>query len=74
MTERIEIEFVSDTWRKALDLYMAEHAHGMNSYMLSRMHFERLMRLHAMTDAELALLGITRQEIIPYVFGDTLAA
>jgi len=74
VTDRIDIEFVPDTWRKKLDLYLLEHAHGMNGYMLSRMHFERLMRLHAMTDPELALLGLTREDIIPYVMGETIAA
>ena len=74
MTDRIDIEFVPDTWRKKLDLYLLEHAHGMNGYKLSRMHFERLMRLHAMTDPELALLGLTREDIVPYVMGETIAA
>jgi len=32
------------------------------------------MRLHAMTDPELALLGLTREDIVPYVMGETLAA
>ena len=74
MTRRIDIEFVPDTWRKKLDLYLAEHAHGMNGYMLSRRHFERIMRLHAMTEPELALLGLERDEIVPHVLGDLLAA
>ncbi|WP_306152576.1 DUF1127 domain-containing protein [Roseovarius sp. MMSF_3281] len=74
MTQRIDIEFVPDTWRKTLDLYLAEHAHGMNGYMLSRGHLERIMRLHAMTEPELALLGLKHDEIVPHVLGDLLAA
>ena len=66
------IQCLSSTWRRDLDLFMAERAPGMNAYMLSRTRLASVMRMHAMSDAELAGLGLRRADIPAFVFEDIL--
>ncbi len=68
----ISIAFCTPEWRSALDLYLAERAHGMNSYMLSRSRLASVARMHLFTDEELADMGLTRGEIPAFVFEDVL--
>lgn len=73
MTETtISIAFADPTWRSALDRYLAEHAHGMNGYMISRMRLASVARMNQMSDAELAALGLSRDGIPAFVFEDLL--
>ncbi|MET4100660.1 hypothetical protein ABIE58_000071 [Roseovarius sp. MBR-78] len=71
MTETdLTIQFTSPTWRRDLDLFMAEHAPGMNAYMLTRNRLASVARMHAMSDAELAAMGLCRADIPAFVFED----
>ena len=55
-----------------LDLFLAENVPGMNAYMLSRNRLSSVARLHAMSDRQLAGMGLTRAEIPAFVFEDLL--
>lgn len=73
MTETdLTIHYLPPHWRRDLDLFMAEHAPGMNGYMLSRQRLSSIARLHAMTDRQLAGMGLTRADIPAFVFEDLL--
>lgn len=56
----------------ALDQFLANIGQGFNAYLLRRSRIGEINRLNAMTDAELAKLGVTRERIPHYVFRDIL--
>lgn len=60
------------TWRHDLDLYLAERAGGMNAYMIARQRVLSVARLHSLSDAELAGMGLRRRDIPAFVFEDVL--
>jgi hypothetical protein len=73
MTETdLTVRFLPAAWRHDLDLFMAEHAPGMNAYMLTRTRLASVARLHAMSDAELAAMGLDRRDIPAFVMEDIL--
>ncbi|MEI4232117.1 DUF1127 domain-containing protein [Roseovarius sp. D22-M7] len=73
MTEpEMHIHLLPHDWRRDLDLFMTERAPGMNAYMLSRHRLSSMARLHAMTDRQLAAMGLTRADIPAFVFEDLL--
>lgn len=64
--------FLPAGWRRDLDLYLAERAGGMNAYMIARHRLVSVARLHGLTDAELAGMGLHRRDIPAFVFEDVL--
>ncbi|RXV66541.1 hypothetical protein C6W92_03490 [Roseovarius sp. A46] len=73
MTETdLTVRFLPATWRRDLDLFMAERAPGMNAYMLSRARLSSVARMHALSDAELAAMGLARRDIPAFVMEDIL--
>ena len=60
--------FLPAGWRRDLDLFLAERAAGMNGYMLARNRLVSVMRLNAMSDRELAAMGLRRADIPAIVF------
>jgi uncharacterized protein YjiS (DUF1127 family) len=68
----MHIHYLPRHWRRDLDLFMTEHAPGMNAYMLNRQRLSSIARLHAMTDRQLAAMGLTRSDIPAFVFEDLL--
>jgi hypothetical protein len=73
MTETdLTLHLLPATWRRDLDLFMAERAPGMNGYMLTRARLASVARLHAMSDAELAAMGLDRRDIPAFVMEDIL--
>jgi uncharacterized protein YjiS (DUF1127 family) len=68
----MQIDLLTPDWRRDLDLFMATRAPGMNAYMLSRNRLASLARMHAMTDRQLAGMGLTRADIPAFVFEDLL--
>jgi len=69
----VNIAFCTPDWRSALDLYLVEHAPGMNSYLLSRSRLASVARMHLLSDQDLAEMGLTREEIPAFVFEDLLS-
>lgn len=59
-------------WRRHLELFLIENAPGMNAYLLARSRLTSVMRMHAMTDSELAGMGLRRADIPAFVFEDIL--
>lgn len=64
--------FLPAGWRHDLDIFLAERAAGMNGYMLSQRRVESVMRLHALSDRDLAGMGLCRGDIPAFVFEDML--
>jgi|GEM_PF-620337 len=64
--------FLPAGWRRDLDVFLAERAAGMNGYMLSQRRVESVMRLQAMSDRDLAAMGLRRRDIPAFVFEDVL--
>lgn len=53
-----------------LDSFFASLGQGFNAYIERRSRSEEIRRLEAMTDAELAAMGISRERIPHHVFRD----
>lgn len=68
----LHIHYLPMQWRRDLDLFLTEHAPGMNAYMLSRNRLSSVARLQAMSDGQLAAMGLTRADIPAFVFEDLL--
>ena len=63
---------LSPGMRNALDRFFAELGQGFNAYLATRPKLVQIERLNALTDAELAEYGITRDGIPRYVFRDLI--
>lgn len=53
-----------------LDSFFTSLGQGFNAYIERRSRSEEIRRLEAMTDAELAAIGISRDRILHHVFRD----
>lgn len=56
-----------------LDLFFAGLGQGFNAYTLRRSRMREIQNLNACSDAQLARMGLTRDEIPHHVFRDLLA-
>ena len=63
---------LSPGMRNALDRFFAELGQGFNAYLASRPKLVEIERLYALTDAELAEMGLARDDIPRHVFRDLL--
>lgn len=73
MTDQtIAIAFARPGWRADLDRYLAERAHGMNAYVISRARLASVARMSLLSDAELAEMELRREDIPAFVFEDLL--
>lgn len=68
----LHTRFLPVTWRRDLDLFLAEHAAGMNGYMISRKRLASLVEMYSLSDSELAAMGLTHKDIPAFVFEDIL--
>ncbi|OWU85378.1 hypothetical protein ATO6_09385 [Oceanicola sp. 22II-s10i] len=57
-------------FRGRLDTFFSAFAQGFNAYVESRSRVAQIHKLNALSDAELAKRGITRDGIPAYVFRD----
>lgn len=53
-----------------IDGFFAGLGQGCNAYLESRARRDEIARLDAMSDGELARLGLTRDQIVAHVFRD----
>ncbi len=53
-----------------IDAFFASMGQGINAYMHRKSRMDQIEALNALTDAELAKIGITRDDIPRYVFRD----
>ncbi|MTH76427.1 DUF1127 domain-containing protein [Paracoccus aestuariivivens] len=58
------------TLRDRVDAIFARIGQGMNSYVEARSRHREIEALEAMSDKDLADMGITRDRIVHYVFRD----
>lgn len=56
--------------RQDVDLYFASLGQGVNPWLLQGARRQKLDRLYARTDKELAEMGLRREDIPAHVFGD----
>ncbi|SFO01057.1 hypothetical protein SAMN04487859_11334 [Roseovarius lutimaris] len=68
----LHTRFLPVTWRRDLDLFLAEHAAGMNGYMISRKRLASLVEMYSLSDSELAAMGLMHKDIPAFVFEDIL--
>lgn len=61
---------VSTGLRAQLDRFFASLGQGFNAYLEARSRSEEIERLNALSDAQLARMGLTRNEIVYHVFRD----
>lgn len=58
--------------KSALDRFFASIGQGFNAYLAARSRIDQIERLEAMSDSQLAELGLKREDIPRYVFRDLL--
>ncbi len=71
--EPVHLQFVRPGLRDRIDLYFASKGQGFNSAAYVRSRLASILHLDAMSDAELAACGLTRDGILPFVFEDCFA-
>ncbi|WP_323766283.1 DUF1127 domain-containing protein [Marinovum sp.] len=66
----LHFRFPAPGWRQRLDSYFAGLGQGVNAAALIRARLAEVAGLEALSDAELALLGLDRSDIPARVFQD----
>lgn len=56
--------------RERLDRFFIGLGQGFNAFLVARSRRDELIRLESMSDAELAQMGLKREDIPRYVFRD----
>jgi hypothetical protein len=69
----LHVQFVTPGLRNRIDLFFAERGQGFNAAAYIRPRLGSILRLDAMSDADLARCGLTREDILPFVFEDCFA-
>ncbi|GGB09721.1 hypothetical protein [Allosediminivita pacifica] len=73
-TPNVRIAMGRESLHGKIDRFFTERGFGVNPDGLRRARMREIITLEIMSDAELAHLGIGRDEILPFVFRDLLAA
>ncbi|MGJ8604270.1 MAG: hypothetical protein ACSHXH_09105 [Marivita sp.] len=68
--ESVQLTFIRPGLRSRIDLYFASKGQGFNPAAYIRQRMDSILHLESMTDAELAACGLTRDDILPFVFED----
>ncbi|SEO02310.1 hypothetical protein SAMN04490248_10166 [Salinihabitans flavidus] len=66
------ITFTQHSILKALDLFVVRQGMGFNPYLRSRERLHEAVALDSMSDADLAAMGLRREDIPAFVFSDLL--
>ena len=64
------IHFIPPGLRARIDLYFVEKGQGFNPAPYIRQRLASILMMEAMSDAELAALDLTRDDILDFVFED----
>ena len=72
MRDNVQIRMGHTPLMRKIDCFFASRGLGVNPYTLRRARLARIIALEASSDAELAEIGLERDEILPHVFGDLL--
>lgn len=73
LIEPLHLQFVRPGLCTRIDLFFAEKGQGFNAASYVRARLPSILRLEAMSDADLAACGLTRADILPFVFEDCFA-
>ncbi|SIO41521.1 protein of unknown function [Rhodovulum sp. ES.010] len=72
-TPYMTVKTVPGGMGERLDLFFAGLGMGFNAYSLRRSRMREIQTLNACSDAQLARMGLTRDDIPGYVFRDLFA-
>lgn len=72
--DNVQIGMGHTSLKRKIDLYLTEVGFGINPAALKRARMGQIIALESASDAELANLGIARDQILAFVFRDLLAA
>jgi len=68
--DTITIGFANSAIQSRIDLFFLERGLGLNPFPLVKQRLASILMLDAMSDADLAAMGLTRDDIVPFVFED----
>ncbi|MEQ9695730.1 hypothetical protein [Shimia sp. SDUM112013] len=68
------IEFQNDRLMQRLDLFLASQGMGFNAATEKRRRLHEAYALNALSDCQLAHMGMTRADIPAFVFADLLGS
>lgn len=71
--EPLQLHVIRPGLRTRIDLFLAEKGQGFNAASYMRARLPSILWLEAMSDSELATFGLTRDDILPFVFEDCFA-
>ncbi|MGP6086670.1 hypothetical protein [Antarctobacter jejuensis] len=72
--DNVKIGMGHTSLKRKIDIYLTEVGFGVNPATLKRSRMRQIIALESASDAELAGIGIDRDQILPFVFRDLLAA
>ncbi len=73
-TNNVQIGMGRTSLKQKIDIYFAGLGMGLNPYGLRRARMGEIITLEMKSDAQLATMGLTRDDILPHVFRDLLTA
>ncbi|CUH76241.1 hypothetical protein [Tropicibacter naphthalenivorans] len=74
MRDNVQLRVGHTRLNTKIDRYFASIGLGFNPSALRRARLREIIVLEAQTDEDLAQMGLTRDQILPHVFRDLIAA
>ncbi|APZ53926.1 hypothetical protein [Salipiger abyssi] len=71
--QNVQIAMGRTPLRQKIDMYFTNLGLGLNPYALRRARMREIISLEMKSDAQLARMGLSRDEILPHVFRDLLS-
>ena len=71
--DNVQIQMGHTSLSNRIDHFFVERGLGFNPYGLRRARMRDIIALEVQSDRELRRMGLTRDEILPFVFRDLLA-
>ncbi|WP_425072687.1 DUF1127 domain-containing protein [Sagittula sp. S175] len=72
--DNVQLRMGHTSLNRRIDTFFVERGLGFNPSSLRRSRLREIIELEVRTDHELADIGLTRDQILPHVFRDLLAA
>lgn len=72
--DNVQIGMGHDSLNRRIDFFFLNLGLGLNPYALKRARMKQIILLQSASDAELARMGLRREDILSHVFRDLLAA
>ncbi|MBP0484185.1 hypothetical protein [Sagittula salina] len=71
--DNVQLCFGQAALSSRIDRFLVERGLGFNPYALRRARLRDIIVLESQNDRELAAIGLSRDQILPYVFRDLLS-